>query len=251
MRYKCGEMNRAFSQVDCVRTPATGGPSLSLVVALLIFAAPSAAAAQTMGTAVVQIGSPQPFGIDQVAGRAPNGDATSQVASVAESAAPARQLTTERGAGPGAAQLSRGPRSAQASSPLSTRADGRTSAVERVAGADRCDPAAARPARADKCTAVIENRAAEFARSDAPSLSPEQRIIVNQQLRERVGMSEAARRLAASGRDADSIEAQGVASVVLAAPPPGPVRDQPKDDPAATAQMQALINALVNRGDAQ
>jgi hypothetical protein len=57
--------------------------------------------------------------------------------------------------------------------------------------------------------------------------------------------------LAASGSDADSIEAQGVASVVLAAPPPGPVRDQPKDDPAATAQMQALVNALVNRGGVQ
>jgi hypothetical protein len=209
---------------------------------------PCAAQAPSMRGSVEQIGAPQPVGIQQVAGRSPDPASTSsQVASGAESVAPARQLTSERGAGPAAVQLSTGPRSAQGSIALSSRADGRTSAVERVAGSDRCDPAARR-GKSEKCAAVIENRSAEFARREAPELSPEQRIIVDQQLRERPpGIGEAARRLAASGNDAQSMEAQGVASVVLAPPPPVPETGLPKDDPTATPQMQAIINAIIGR----
>lgn len=211
-------------------------------------AGPREVQAQSMRGSVEQIGVQQPVGIQQVAGRSADPASTSpQVASAAESASPARQLTSERGAGPGAVQLSKGPRSAQGSAALSSRADGRTSAVERVSGSDRCDPAARR-GRSEKCAAVIESRSAEFARREAPTLSPEQRIIVDQQLRDRLpGVGEAARRLAASGDDAQSMEAQSVASVVLAPPPPGPEAGLPKDDPTATPQMQAIINAIVGR----
>jgi hypothetical protein len=83
-------------------------------------------------------------------------------------------------------------------------------------------------------------------------LSPEQRIIAEQQLRERTGkFGGAARRLAVNGSDAESMEAQGVASVVLRAPPAEPKRDKPEQDPAAAEQLNAIVNAIVNRPSPQ
>jgi hypothetical protein len=99
---------------------------------------------------------------------------------------------------------------------------------------------------------VIETRAAEFSRRDPTPLSPEQRIIAEQQLRERTGkFGGAGRRLAVNGSDAESMEAQGVASVVLRAPPAEPKRDKPEQDPAAAEQLNAIVNAIVNRPSPQ
>ena len=120
--------------------------------------------------------------------------------------------------------------------------------VERIAGSDRCDPAKADRSRAANCAQVIETRASEFARRDNGSQSPEQRIIMEQQLRERSGsVGGAARRLAAKGDDAQSMEAQSVASVVLGAPPAEPKRGKPIDDSAATEQLTAIVNAVINQ----
>ena len=225
-----------------------------LTIAALGLGTAGAAAAQDplARGAVDQIGSPQPVGMQQVGRRAMSGDAASapapQLSSVAESVTPALQLTRERGSGPASQQLTRGPRTAQPSQALSTPAEGRTGTVERVAGSDRCDPAAAQPAKPAKCAAVIETRAAEFTRRAPAPLSPEQRIIVEQQARERsVSFSSAARRLAVNADDARSIEAQGVASLVLGAPSPEPRRETPVEDPAASEQFNALVNAIVNQ----
>ncbi len=214
-------------------------------LALVIHAAPAAQAQSSRGT-VDQIGSSQPVGILQLS-RGSVHMPSPQLSSSAESASPARQLTAERGSGPAAQQLTRLPRSAQPSIPLSRPEDGRTAAVERVAGSDRCDPAK-NVSRTAKCAHVIENRAGEFTRRDTTPLSPEQRIVMEQQLRERsAGLSSAARRLAANGDDAWSMEAQGVASVVLGAPSGEPKRDKSDDDPAASEQMKAIVNAIVNQ----
>jgi hypothetical protein len=209
-----------------------------LLIAALAAGAAPAALAQAQRGSVEQVGSWQPVGMQQVAGRQPG--------AVADSAAPALQLTGERDARNAAPQLTSGPRSAQPSQPLSRPEDGRTGSVERVAGSDRCDPTAERP-RAAACAQVIETRAAEFTRRDPTPLSPEQRITVEQRAREQGGgFGEAARRLAANGDDSNSLEAQGVASVVLRAPPAEPRPVKPDPDPAASAAMTAIVNAIVN-----
>ena len=205
-----------------------------VMIAALGAGASGAAVAQAQSSrgTVDQIGSPQPVGMQQVSNR------------TAASASPALQLTSERGSGPVSPQLTKGAPTAQPSQPLSVPRDGRTSAVERVAGSDRCDPAKADRPRA-ACAQVIETRAADFARKEPPPLSPEQRIIIEQQLRER-NVGGAARRLAAQGDDAQSMEAQGVASIVLRATVE-PKRDKPEQDPAATEQINAIVNAIVNQ----
>ena len=158
-------------------------------------------------------------------------------------------MTTERGSGPGSQQLTKGARTAQPSQALSTPGEGRTGAVDRVAGDDRCDPAAQAKSRPANCVAVIETRAAEFSPRAATPLSPEQRIIMDQQLRERsIGMASAVRRLANNGEDAQSANAQGLASVVLRKPV-DPKRDQPTDPAAAatSGQILAIVNAIIDR----
>jgi hypothetical protein len=217
-----------------------------LLLLAIASAATGAAAHQATRGGVDQIGATQPVGMQQISGRAAPA-APPQLSSASESNSPAQQLTNERGAGAPAQQLSRGPRSAQESQPLSQPRDGRTAAVERVAGSDRCDPRAKGP-RLTACAAVIETRAAQFTRPDTTPLSPEQRIIAEQQQRERGGsVGGAARRLAANGEDVDSPEAQGVASIVLARPPAPPQPVKPLDDPSVSEPMRALVNAIVNQ----
>jgi hypothetical protein len=229
-----------------------------LLVAALGAGTSHAAPAQSQRGSVEQIGSSQPVGMQQVATRSAsnssnavaNGAPPAQLSTDADSAAPAIQLTRERGSGPVAQQLTRDAPTAQPSEALSKPQDGRTGSVERVAGSDRCDPRADRSPAAT-CARVIETRAAEFTRRDPTPLSPEQRILVEQQAREHGGgFGEAARRLAANGEDSNSLEAQGVASVVLRAPPPEPRPVRPEADPATNEAMTALVNAIVNAAPA-
>lgn len=218
-----------------------------LVMAAVLDAATSSPAqAQSSRGSVNQIGSSQPVGMLQLSGRSaalPSPQLTSDV----KSASSGPQLAGERGSGLTAQQLTRGERSAQPSEPLSRPEESRTTAVERVAGNDRCDPASRHP-RAAQCAQVIETRAAEFTRLDPTPLSPEQRIIMEQQIRERSGSWRGTtRRLAANGDDAQSMGAQGVASVVLSAPPAEPLRDKPNDDAAASEQLQAIVSGILNQ----
>ena len=168
------------------------------------------------------------------------------------------QLTGERRGSAGSTQLATGSRSAASSPqltkgaptalpppPLSTAGDGRTAVVDRVKGEDRCDPRAERKGKAAECAAIIENRAAAFQRNEPPELSPEQKIILEQTALEKRNLDAAARRLANSGDDADSIEAQGVAFIVLR---PAPREEEkPADKPSeAEAAAAAAVNAILN-----
>ena len=172
-----------------------------------------------------------------------------QLTAESESASPAHQLTSERRSPRATSQIYKGKKTAQSSEPLSRPADGRTGSVERVEGNDRCDPAAEQKNPSRDCAHVIETRAAEFARPETTPLSPEQRIIVAQQLRERGATAGSAAKLLAIGSiDADDPDAQQVASIVLK-PPAEPVKEKkPVDEPTdAEATAAAIVNAIVNQ----
>ena len=116
--------------------------------------------------------------------------------------------------------------------------------MERVAGADQCDPADPRRSRA-KCATVIENRASEFARPNVNELSPEQRLLLEQEIREgALNAQGAARRLAVTGRADASLEAMGVAATALR--PAEESRQEPEanEDIAKAAEIVgAILNA--------
>ena len=172
-----------------------------------------------------------------------------QISTGADSRSPERQLTIERGAGRGPDQLYRGGKTAQPSKPLSRPSEGRTGAVARVGGDDRCNRPQTDAAIIAACARAIETRSAEFQRREAPVLTAEQRLLADQRLREPpMTWRNAARRLADT-RDAEAIDTQGVAALVLE-------RDA---DPARTAtpaeagrllsaEAQALVDALVGPG---
>lgn len=169
--------------------------------------------------------------------------APAQLASGAESGPATTQINPEGRSAPATDQLSRIGKTAQAPQPLSAPSEGRKSTVERVAGEDRCDPAAPKQPRS-KCAKVIENRSAEFARPDPRTLSPEQRLLLEQEVRE-AGLDPVtgARRLAATG-EAESLAAMGVAAVVLR-DDEVPKKSKADEDPAKAAAE--IVGAILNQ----
>ncbi|WP_114954873.1 hypothetical protein [Sphingosinicella terrae] len=175
----------------------------------------------------------------------PTGPVT-QISGTGESRDALPQLTHEDEPMPSPSQLYQGGRTALPSAPLSRPSEGRTSAVARVEGADRCDPAAeARAERRPECARVIETRSAEFERPE-PVLSAEQRLLIDQQRAERAASTEgAARRLASNVGDPNSLEEQGVASIVLndiAQPAPPPEPELPSQPSAAI--IEAIVSGI-------
>jgi hypothetical protein len=167
-----------------------------------------------------------------------------QLATDAESSPATAQVTRERRAAPPPDQLSSGGKTAQQPQPLSEPAEGRQSAVERVAGADRCDPAEPRRPRT-RCANVIENRSSEFARPDPNALSPEQRLLLEQEVREGALTAEdGARHLAATGEADASLAAMGVAATVLRSKDEAPAKKQAEDDVAKAAE---IVGAIINQ----
>ena len=168
-----------------------------------------------------------------------------QLATGSESFPATPQVTPERRSAPPPDQLSTGGKTAQPPQPLSRPAEGRQAEVERVDGADRCDPAEPMRPRS-RCAKVIENRSAEFARPDPNALSPEQRLLLEQEVREGALNAEiGARRLATTGQTDESLAAMGVAATVL-----GPTEDaqqpkQPEDDVAKAAAD--IVGAIINQ----
>ena len=162
--------------------------------------------------------------------------------------APVNQLSTigERQASP---QLYHGGRTAQPSAPLSTPAEGRNTAMSAVQGDDRCDPrlAAHAPLPA-QCSRVIETRSADFARPAPTSLSPEQRILIENQSQAEASAG-AIRRLSTRG-DANAFSDQALASTVLdAAQAARPAT--PEAEPTMDAATAAVIEAIARQGTPQ
>lgn len=116
----------------------------------------------------------------------------------------------------GTAQLAPRDRSAEAAAALSSRRDSRPAATLRLEGRDRCDDAAADDQR---CAAVIETRAASYDAPERPTLSPEQRLLVDQRVRVApAGPLGAAQRLGSNDIDPAAPGAQVIASVTLGSP---------------------------------
>jgi hypothetical protein len=160
-----------------------------------------------------------------------------QVSTRGDSRRATPQLTDERSSGQAPVQLYRGGRTALPAEPLSRPSDGRTAAVARVEGEDRCDPARREAGEPRVCERVIETRAGEFRRAE-PALSAEEKLLVEQRLREQQASAEAAaQRLAANAGNPDSLDEQSIAAVVLSDP-------QPLRDAAAEAGAPADSGSL-------
>jgi hypothetical protein len=213
---------------------------------LIIFALASATAAGAGAqdvTAVPQITGAEatdtsPAQVGQQVGELPP-----QLSAQGDGAPRQQQLTSAGQSDEGTSQVSTAPRNAQPPHPRSTPEEGRTAAVARVEGKDRCDPASPKDKKSAECKHVIETRSAEFAKPSPSELSPEQKLLIDQQLLAREGdLSSATRRLANSGDTDNDIAAMGVASVVLARNQPE--TKNPEQDPQTDAAIQAFIGAL-------
>ena len=183
-------------------------------------------------------------------------DAPTQISTNAESSPAEAQLTNARASHQDTRQLSTAPRSAQAPEALSRPSEGRTAAIERVEGADRCDPAVAKEKQSNECKKVIESRADEYARRERPELSPEQRLLIDQRWGRGAAtagpgrafppadVAEATRRLATSGEPDESSESFGIASIVLQQSQPAQEPEKKAEDPADNAAVQAIIQLV-------
>jgi hypothetical protein len=118
-------------------------------------------------------------------------------------------------------------------------------AVQRIGGQDRCDPAQEKAAYAE-CLRILELRASEFHAPEAPTLTPEQRLLGQ--------MRTPAERLADTGNlrlrygttgqpDADLESNQELAAVVLSTQPTSPT---PTETPATedASKLADVLQAL-------
>lgn len=167
-----------------------------------------------------------------------------------ESRERAAQLTSERGSAP-PSQLSRGG-TAEQPAPLSRPNEGRTGVVAAVGGHDRCD-AAARTAASPDCARVIETRSAEFARPNPLTLSPEQRLLVDQRLREQSLASRipGTRSSDADAIDPDSAQGQVVAALALDRPGADGKDAAMNTEPGLPAAAAAVVEAILGNAGVQ
>lgn len=231
--------------------------------ALAAAVASTAALAATLGsTAGAQTGAEQ-VETSQIGGSVRDAASVAQVSGRPTSPARPEQLTSEPATARGAPQLSakgaapqtpqltrpgqgattptqaaRGVRSAQGVTPLSSPQEGRTSAVARVEGRDRCDQ---RPGVAPQpgCEAVIETRSAEFTAPEVEPLSPEERLLSTELRQRLMDNPNDPRRVAQvlGEGDADkSKSAQGVLASLMQ--PPSTTSELPGAVAAAAASTQ-------------
>lgn len=156
-----------------------------------------------------------------------------------EIATPQPQLTRERRGSAGSPQLGPATRSAAAPPSSATRADGRRTDVVRVGGRDRCASAETPDPR---CATVIETRSAEFSAPRAPTLSPEQRLLLDQDRGEMRSVRAAAQRAARNDIDPNALDTQALAAISLGAPIE-PTKPAPPDP--ATAATSDLVSQIV------
>ena len=173
-------------------------------------------------------------------------EAPTQISDDAESIAAETQLTSARASHQQTPQLTNGAPTAQAPEALSHPAEGRTAAVERVAGKDRCDPAIPKEKQSDECERIIENRADEYQRPSPTELSPEQKLLLAQQWGPGAAdAAEAANRLARAGSPDKSTDSLGIASIVLQqSQPTVPDDKKQEEDPANNPAVQAIIQLV-------
>lgn len=168
----------------------------------------------------------------------PAGESAEQLSATGDSKPDESQLTSARMSQQQPSQVAKAGRSAQPPLPISTPEQGRTAAVDRVHGSDRCDPANRARKVPAECSKVIETRAGEYQRPSPRPLSPEQRLMVDQQLR----ATDATGQLATTG-EPDTIDAMGIASLVLNQTKQDAAKKD-EQDPSADAAAEAVVNFL-------
>ncbi len=219
------------------------------MIATLVSVAPAISQDTDVSIVQIPVTSVGKSPVEQVTRTRNDSDAAAQVGARADSRTTGAQLTREVANTRSPDQLYRGGRTAQPSDALSRPSEGRTSAVARVGGSDRCEGRQTNAAVARACARAIETRSGEFAATDAPGLSPEQRLLVDQRGREpSTSLRGAARRLA-DDADAQAVESQGIASVALRHTAPGAARSvqaSTLEQSALTAETQAFVSALVS-----
>lgn len=191
-----------------------------------------------------------PVTVDQVsavhvATSRPTGEAPAQLSSRHQSRSSSPQLVSGAPTATAGQQLSPAVPSAQPPAPLSSRSEGRPNPTERIGGSDRCDPQEGSKAGEAKCAEIIEKRASEFQGPRVPELSPEEKILLEQDELERKSYEAAARRLAIAGDDTESSESQGVAFVALR-PPVQEDKEKPEEQMPRDAEAAAVLNAILN-----
>lgn len=94
------------------------------------------------------------------------------------------------------------------------------------------------------CRKVIETRAAEFARPASTYLTPEQRLLIQQQLRRSSTNTEKAARPVSREGEAHSLEGLGDASADQS---PAPAPEEPALDPVDEAAAAAAVLDMLER----
>ncbi len=235
-------------------------PVSGLVAGILLLGAAAGAAAQSADVAApVMPGEDDPASpaIDQISAgprlvAAPlppeEEPAASQLTPRGAGAPATDQLTSERRPAWAQDQLYRGGRDARPPTPLSRPSQGRTGAVARVEGDDRCDPQAhSQGERPRNCAQVIETRSAEFPAAEPAQLSAEQRLLIEQQIRSRNSIQSAVQRAGQGAVDPDLAEDQAVASIVLPEQPSQAPSEQPVAEDANSATATAIVEAIISR----
>jgi hypothetical protein len=216
---------------------------LRIALAALLLIGTSAAALRAQDrTDIAQI--PQATTADPVAPAEPvqaSGDAPAQISAAQDSGPEQAQLTSVGTSRDEPSQVAKRSRNPAPPDPLSTPEQGRTAAIDPVTGHDHCDPANGSEKGTLKCKRVIENRAAEYRRPAPTELSPEQKLMIDQQLR---AEESASQRLAQSGNPANNLDSMGIASVVLNQQGKGDEDKKAKQDEQSQAAVQALVTIL-------
>lgn len=134
---------------------------------------------------------------------------------------------------------------------VSSAADSKPGAAQRIGGRDRCDPQALHGAEQVECLRILELRATEFPAAEAPVMSAEERIVAAQDAREREMLASPGLRVRFAGEDDPNAELpanQEIASLYFerdaGANPSAPngVEAQPSIPPGDV--MEALQSAL-------
>ncbi|OYU75605.1 MAG: hypothetical protein CFE32_13650 [Alphaproteobacteria bacterium PA3] len=129
--------------------------------------------------------------------------------------------------------------------PLSQLSQGRDTGAAALKGNDRCNKADEAEA-ADVCSRVIETRSAEFPIPDREPLSPEQRLLADQNMQDTspLDANAAARRLATGHEDETSV-ALAVANLALIKPVVGDHKKESETKDQSPNATDALVAAII------
>jgi hypothetical protein len=158
---------------------------------------------------------------------------------------PVPQLAKAKDGPAATPQLAPKKASAAAPPPLSQPSQGRDTRAAALKGNDRCDNIDEATAT-DVCARVIETRSAEFPIPDREPLSPEQRLLADQNVLDTSPLDAiaAARRLA-TGRPDDTAIALAVADLALIRPSGSDDKKEEKAKDQSPSATDALVAAII------